>query len=272
MRPQSPEHPQRAASIANGLNVALLAIFAAISEATSYRGVDFESDGTLDIQPSAELSAVLRTKLVEDLTTATTGFAHDLNEVVDAAAYYLDAVESLPKTLYDAAVQAAVFQAEFEAAASERQQETLAWRDLDVMTGRIRATVVAQLVAGGMSATAADKAASGTEEYTSHKDATARALSCKEAAELKYDVAYQRLQTSRTLLEALVLQNTKRVSLTFANPSEPRSERAPSSADHDEGSIRARTSALDPQGVGDVVRTRQEYEEAGKVAGSTAQA
>jgi hypothetical protein len=140
-----------------------------------------------------------------------------LGELADAATQYLTAMEVLPQNLVEASIQVALFAGRYEEAADAVGARVEAWRDLDVQTGRVRAGVVKRLMeVEGLSATAADKAASGDPEYTAHKDACAVALSEKELAERALTVATKRLDVAGLLLQGLVTLNTTRTRFTFA--------------------------------------------------------
>lgn len=144
---------------------------------------------------------------ISALTKSRTDFDNSLDEIVLVASQHLAAVAALPRTVYDACVQVAAFQIDYETAARDALNDLSEWSKLDVLTGRTRAEVVKRLMSaegGGMSATAADKAASGDEQYTSHKDAVAIAAATKDASAMLRDVAYEKMKTARTILSGLV--------------------------------------------------------------------
>lgn len=144
---------------------------------------------------------------ISALTKARTDFDNSLDEIVLVASQHLAAVAALPRTVYDACVQVAAFQIDYETAARDALADLAEWSRLDVLTGRTRAEVVKRLMSaegGGMSATAADKAASGDEQYTSHKDAVAIAAATKDASAMLRDVSYEKMKTARTILSGLV--------------------------------------------------------------------
>jgi hypothetical protein len=144
---------------------------------------------------------------ISALTKSRTDFDNSLDEIVLVASQHLAAVAALPRTVYDACVQVAAFQIDYETAANDALAKLNEWSQLDVLTGRTRADVVRRLMSaegGGMSATAADKAASGDEQYTSHKDAVAAAAVAKDTAALLRDISYEKLKTARTILSGLV--------------------------------------------------------------------
>lgn len=77
------------------------------------------------------------------------------------------------------------------------------WRMADVQTGRIRVAVAERLQKdNSISASAADKAASGDPEYTQHKDACADLSNLKDASEYEMKVAELNLKAALTTLEA----------------------------------------------------------------------
>lgn len=144
---------------------------------------------------------------ISALTKSRTDFDNSLDEIVLVASQHLAAIAALPRTVYDACVQVAAFQIDYETAANDALARLNEWSQLDVLTGRTRAEVVQRLMSadgGGMSATAADKAASGDEQYTKHKDAVAAAAAAKDAAAIARDIAYERMKTARTILSGLV--------------------------------------------------------------------
>lgn len=144
---------------------------------------------------------------ISALVRARTDFDNSLDEIILVASQHLAAVAALPRTVYDACVQTAAFQIDYEKAASDAIAALNEWASLDVMTGRVRQEVVKRLMSadgGGMSATAADKAASGDEQYTKHKDSVAGIAMLKETTAMDRDVAYERLRTARTILSGLV--------------------------------------------------------------------
>jgi hypothetical protein len=164
-------------------------------------GVVIMGDGTIDYgQVTDENRAD-----ADELAIAWERLLRLIEEVAGIAAAYMHATRAMPTDVYTASVQLATHQVEYEQRARESSVAVDAWRSLDVLTGRVRAHVAKRLVdEQNMSPTAADKAASGDEQYTAHKDMVADAAAAKERAELERTVAFEKVQTSRELLRALV--------------------------------------------------------------------
>lgn len=152
---------------------------------------------------------------------AQTWFEFDriTEEVATLVAHHLETTAALPPDPWVASVQLVERQREYDHRARVYVGELQTWQSLDVMTGRVRARVIDRLMWGDrgapgrdesnasaplMSATAADKAASGDPEYTRHKDCVAEAAVLKDAAHVEMGIAFERLQTARALLHTLV--------------------------------------------------------------------
>lgn len=80
------------------------------------------------------------------------------------------------------------------------------WARLDVQTGRVRAGCTEEGTKGGLSPTAADKAASAHPRYTAHKDATAEARAALDDAISQQNVALARMLNARAFLTALTVE------------------------------------------------------------------
>lgn len=105
--------------------------------------------------------------------------------------------ETQPTTLKGAVASMWAAQTGYEGAIEEARRTLAAWRDADVMGSRVRRGAVVRLMETGLSATAADKAASDDPAYANHKDTVARLLNAKDVAESERDVWFARLLTAR---------------------------------------------------------------------------
>lgn len=128
-----------------------------------------------------------------DLIGGALGKAHTFDVVA----------ETQPTTLKDAVAAMWAAQVGYEGAIEEARRTLHAWRDADVMGSRVRRAAVKRLMlpvgdgGAGLSATAADKAASDDEAYANHKDLVARLLNAKDDAETERDVWFARLLSAR---------------------------------------------------------------------------
>lgn len=203
-------------------------ILAAIAGAKA--GISFDERGNLKPVDEEKLTDEQRS-VIAQMAKANTEFAGALEELMTATAQFLTATQALPRTIMEGCVQVAAFQLDYESAAREAQDKTEAWRSLDVQSSRTRVDVAARLQAGGMSQTAADKAASGDSEYTTLKDAIAAALSEKEGAEIERDVCFQRLQTARALLSGSVQMSVAKIGAPTVVIREPATKEEPPKSD-----------------------------------------
>jgi hypothetical protein len=127
-------------------------------------------------------------------------------QLAQLAVDFMRATEALPSDTYAAASQLAAHQVAFENASRLYVDTLEMWREADTQTGRIRQGVIERLMStdATLSRTAADKAASGDDEYTQPKDRCARLSDQKDRADVERNVAYSKVETSRALLNALI--------------------------------------------------------------------
>jgi hypothetical protein len=148
----------------------------------------------------------LRVDAAQRLRDAWAAVDTHVEQLADLTVSFMRATEALPRDTYAAASQLAAHQVAFENAARTYVDTLEAWREADTQTGRIRQGVVERLMSTDvtLSRTAADKAASGDDEYTQHKDRCAALSDRKDRADIERSVAYSKVETSRRLLDALV--------------------------------------------------------------------
>lgn len=133
---------------------------------------------------------------------------HDVVESLAAVCRDAEAFRAMserPQTIIEAINAVAGLQKAFAIAVDEYLARLEVWRRADAQTGRIRVAVVDRLASvegGALSKTAADKAASGDPEYTSHKDAVADLADLKDSYELEMKVAAQSVYGAIAMLEA----------------------------------------------------------------------
>lgn len=166
-----------------------------------------------------------QTAALDALDAAWESFNAGIEEMSQLVASHLNAMQALPPDLSSASIQLAQHQVEYERMAMasidalhQWVSSVEAWRNLDVDSARIKQRVVARLVSEGVSATAAEKQASGDEEYTTHKDKIAAASTAKDWGEFVKDqsaiertIAFEKVQTSRAFVNSLLIVTQQRV-------------------------------------------------------------
>lgn len=112
--------------------------------------------------------------------------------------------EWLPGTIDEALRQVVITQERYASAATDYIDRLAEWQAVDSLTGRTRQQCVKDLVAGGMAATPADKAASDHPTYTAHKDRVIVLANAKDEADVARDVARLRATNARATLDAML--------------------------------------------------------------------
>lgn len=130
------------------------------------------------------------------------------------------AMSERPQTIIQAMNALAGAQKFFALAVDEYLTRLEAWRMADTQTGRIRVAVAERIQKdNGISASAADKAASGDPEYTRHKDQCAMLSEGKDAAEYEMKVAELNVKSAVATLEAFIaLQKSPPFTLDSSSP------------------------------------------------------
>jgi hypothetical protein len=134
------------------------------------------------------------------------------------------AMSARPQTILEALNAVAGAQKYFALSADEYLARLGIWRGADAQTARIRVSVSERLAlpapeGKGLSATAADKAASGDPEYTQHKDACADLADMKDASEFEMKVAEQNVRGAIATLEAFTALQRSGYPVAAASPS-----------------------------------------------------
>lgn len=124
-----------------------------------------------------------------------------VSDMADDARAWEAVKQLVPSSVDDAMLTVGAMQVEYQLAAKRFQKLSEAWRNQDVLSSRQRRAAVKRLMEEqGMSATAADKAASDDPEYAAHKDQLAKLATEKDDAEMEYKVAAEGIKTARLFL------------------------------------------------------------------------
>lgn len=210
---------ERVATMQIGAQNRLTALLVALAEAAqceSFRAIKPNDRGGYDVETvkitldESQLTDSEREEIESDgmlITTLRSQLDHMGNVLDTLFATVRDAVAIdiyLPRTVHDAVTQLLAAEAEY----AERTVAYLSaledWQQLDMTSGRTRVQCSKELQAGGMSATAADKAASDHPTYTAHKDALLAAAIAKDEATAEREIAYARMRNAREILRAMI--------------------------------------------------------------------
>jgi len=179
-------------STENGRVIAALVASRLSPDAPTTAVVDELSD---DVRPEIrELYQCL------DLARVTVGELASLGDTV------YELICSIPASRDEIVIQLVAAQHAYETASSRVSVAAIAWANESLQGPRIKAGIVAALVASGTARTPAEKQASESDEYRKHRDRLNELAQVKADREYDRTLAYTRLETTRQVCETIERQ------------------------------------------------------------------